>query len=188
MTSEPADLAEKAGRLARIPIAGWLRREPRAHVRNGIVPLRAGRLGDERGGGIETRRRISGKYGLSHDDSPKVVMVRPSFGVGSAGRRPPSQGLRWQAKPKQRFGQPQGNVQAAAAHFPSKVSKSNAALDANVPASVGRHAAGADRRRHRRDGSKLGSGAARIGTDEPAPMRRGAPTRPASPMVAARAI
>jgi len=47
---------------------------------------------------------------------------------------------RTQAKPKQRFGQPQGNVQAAAAHFPSKVSKSNAALDANVPAGVGRHA------------------------------------------------
>lgn len=49
------------------------------------------------------------------------------------------------------------NPPPSPAHFPSKVSKSNAALDANVPASVGRHAAGADRRRHRRDGSKLAS-------------------------------
>lgn len=36
-------------------------------------------------------------------------------------------GPRRQAKPKKRFGQPQGNSQARAAHFPSKVSKSGAA-------------------------------------------------------------
>ena len=91
-------MPKEAGQFARIPIAGGLARGPRAHVRNGTVPVRAARLGGERGG-IETRRRIGGIFGLSHGrlllvDCGQAVVRRYKHRAAAA-----SQGLRQHVYP-----------------------------------------------------------------------------------------